>query len=132
MQGHTDGVNAFKHSEALVYSVSKDRTVRMWDLRTGSGPIVSERQDSEVTYISNNVFKVLMQTDRIVIAQKNGTISFLNKFLQVEQSVQLHEQEVRCIDYSSKEKLFLAGSFDGHLSLFGSKTAPFYCEHNEH
>jgi WD40 repeat protein len=72
LKGHSSSVSAFKlHSENDLYSVSKDMTIRRWDLRTGETTAISRPQDSELTYIANN-------TDRIVVSHKDGTVSFFN------------------------------------------------------
>ena len=59
LKGHKNSVSAFKLSEneqsTLLYSVSKDSTIRKWDLRMGECVGVSAPQDSEMTYIANNV-----------------------------------------------------------------------------
>lgn len=74
-----------------------------------------------------------MQIDRIVVSHKNGWVSFLNPSLQIEQSVQIHEQEIRSIDGTSYDDLLLTASFDGHISIFSQKGAdsPSYHQHNE-
>lgn len=50
LKGHTQSVNAFKLSETdhskLIYSVSKDCTIRKWDLRVGESVGISPVQES--------------------------------------------------------------------------------------
>ena len=42
MRGHTSNINAIKVENSHIYSVSKDCTLRMWDLRTGAIETVSK------------------------------------------------------------------------------------------
>lgn len=46
----------------------------------------------------------------------------------------MHDQEVRCIDNYALDGLYVAGSFDGHLSLFKESCLerPVYHLHNGH
>jgi WD40 repeat protein len=91
MKGHSSSVGAIKlQSENEVYSVSKDMTIRRWDLRLGESVATSKPQDSELTYIASN-------TDRIIVSHRDGTVSFFNAGLQLEHSVQIHEEEIRSI-----------------------------------
>lgn len=63
LKGHTQSVSAFKfrqlqsslYDDNILYSVSKDCSIRKWDLRTNECVSVSDVQHSEVTYIANNV-----------------------------------------------------------------------------
>ena len=65
LKGHKSSVSAFKLSEgehsSLLYSVSKDSTIRKWDLRMGECIGVSALQESEMTSIANNVIKKLFR-----------------------------------------------------------------------
>ena len=61
-------------------------------MRSGHCEATSKKQDSELTYIANNVKLKFMQTERIVVSHKNGTVSFFNNNLLLEHSVQIHEQ----------------------------------------
>ena len=46
MRGHTSNVNAIKIDSTNIYSVSKDCTLRMWDLRSGQTEGISKPSDS--------------------------------------------------------------------------------------
>ena len=117
----------------MLYSVGKDSVIRKWDVRVGECINVSSRQDSEMTYIANNVHCSLSQTDRIVVSHKNGCVSFFDENLQLECSYRIHEQEIRSIDGNSYDDSLLTASFDGHISIFSEKTveSPNYHQHNE-
>jgi WD40 repeat protein len=91
LKGHSNSVSAFKlQSENEIYSVSKDMTIRRWDLRVADSTATSRPQDSELTYIANN-------TDRIVASHRDGTVSFFRPDLEVEHSVRVHEEEIRSV-----------------------------------
>lgn len=56
LKGHAAGVSAIKlHSDNELLSVSKDFTIKRWDLRCCENVATSKQQDSELTYIANNV-----------------------------------------------------------------------------
>lgn len=59
LKGHEQGVSAFKFAynegESIIYSVGKDSVIRKWDIRVGECINTSSQQDSEMTYIANNV-----------------------------------------------------------------------------
>lgn len=47
LKGHTSSVGAIKlQNENEVYSVSKDMTIRKWDLRVGESVATSKPQES--------------------------------------------------------------------------------------
>jgi hypothetical protein len=39
-----------------------------------------------------------MQTEKIIVSHKDGNVSFFNSGLQLEHSVQIHEEEIRSIE----------------------------------
>ena len=57
LKGHSGGISAFKICENNneLYSVSKDSTIKRWDLRTLECIATSKPQESEMTFIANNV-----------------------------------------------------------------------------
>jgi WD40 repeat protein len=56
LKNHTSSVSAIKiHNDNELYSVSKDLTIRKWDLRVCENVTTSKIQDSELTFIANNV-----------------------------------------------------------------------------
>jgi len=68
LKGHSQSISAVKFGQRqnmsiddnILFSVSKDCTIRKWDLRTNDCVAVSETQHSEVTYISNNVKMIII------------------------------------------------------------------------
>ena len=59
-----------------------------------------------------------MQSEKIVVSHKNGCVSFFNESLQLEHSVQIHEEEIRSIEALKGQNLYLTASFDGYVALF--------------
>ena len=62
LKGHTQSVSAFKFAEeqdSLLYSVSKDCTVRKWDIRSDQCVRVSPTSSCEMTYIADHVTYIL-------------------------------------------------------------------------
>lgn len=59
LKGHTQSISAFKFADSeqdnIIYSASKDCTVRKWDLRVGDCVTVSEQHACELTFIADNV-----------------------------------------------------------------------------
>lgn len=66
-----------------MYSVSKDCTLRMWDLRSGAVESISKPAESEMTYIARG-------TDGHVVSHKNGFLTFYNSGLQLTNIVKVH------------------------------------------
>ena len=57
LKGHSNSVSAFKmQNDNELFSVSKDQTIKKWDLRMNENVATSKSQESEITYIANNVF----------------------------------------------------------------------------
>jgi len=59
LKGHTQSISAFKFAnneqDNILYSVSKDCSVRKWDLRVAECVSISDLHDCELTYIADNV-----------------------------------------------------------------------------
>lgn len=54
-------------------------------------------------------------------SDKLGNVLFYTPGLQLENIVKIHEEEIRSIDGSPYEDLYLTASFDGHVCIFSDK-----------
>ena len=120
LKGHTAGISGFKVCERKneLYSVSKDSTIKRWDLRTLECIATSKPQESEMNYVADNVIIYWMQTDRIVASNRNGNVLFFDQELNLEYEVKIHDEEIRSIEACKNQDLYITGSFDGHVGIF--------------
>ncbi len=113
LRGHTNTVTGFAYLLPKALTSSRDETVRLWDLETGSGTIIFEA-DAAIHAMAYHADSSLA-----ALGLDDGTVNFISvPDGNVVSSTQLHSLPITSIDFSPDGTLIVAGSEDGTATVW--------------
>mmetsp|Transcript_87976 Transcript_87976/g.247201 ORF Transcript_87976/g.247201 Transcript_87976/m.247201 type:complete len:449 (+) Transcript_87976:133-1479(+) len=121
LKAHTDEVNAidFHSSQAVMATVSDDRTLRIWDFEHGQ--VLRVIQDHEETAYG---VTFLGEENQFLVATcsfDNTARIFDMRFKTCVETLTGHTDDVIGIDYSSSRQVLATGSDDGSVNLWDAR-----------
>lgn len=111
--GHFGGVWAFMFNENTLATGSIDKTVRIWNVNTGSCQMILKGHKSTVRTVK-------ITGSFVISGGRDGDIRVWNTNGDCIFTLRGHKESVRCIDVD--EDYLISGSYDGSVLLWNFKT----------
>ena len=120
LEGHTNRVIkiVFSSDGATLASASEDRTIRLWDIATGT-------HKHTLTGHNSYIYSAVFSPDRLTLASgsENGRIRFWNVTTgQYRVTLEGHSSSVRSVAFSPDGQTLASGSSDRTIRLWNATT----------
>ena len=123
LEGHTSSVTkiVFSPDGAMLASTSEDRTIRLWDVATGT-------HRHTLTGHNSRIYSVAFSPDGLTLASgsENGRIRFWNVTTgQYRVTLEGHSRSVGSVAFSPDGQTLASGSSDRTIRLWNSTTGQY-------